>query len=317
MLPLNNKVFFTLGVILIIAVIFVDLRLGRNNVVPSSDNGVLPPEGDVTPENSTPRKQGSFRLGYRFSGNSMVYEFNPDQVKTTRPDIFKPGFFSVFDVLIHVANRGEIELEYHFDEKLNTFVIDSMNGAKYWWYEIYYSGGWSESNYFRMDHYPWKDDSTLTFFEVSAFRIEKTYEVYLEEYQRLKENDGNIVVPKVIIDGQTFQKEFTDVKVSAHNLRNDTFKNGVITAIDVILSLGDQGKLSYTLEWYESIGTANIVKNYWVESIEEDISRGRCGFVYESGDLDLRGFVGNHIHLPSDSRILNSPEYVLYFWICI
>ncbi len=31
----------------------------------------------------------------------------------------------------------------------------------------------------------------------------------------------------------------------------------------------------------------------------------------------VKGFRGNHIHLPSDTRIINSPEYVLYYWICI
>ncbi len=87
--------------------------------------------------------------------------------------------------------------------------------------------------------------------------------------------------------------------------------------MDVILSLGDQGKIEYGLQWYESIGRAGIVKNYWVEKINDDEAHGRCGFVYESGDEDVRGFLGNHIHLPSDTRVLNSPEYVLYFWICI
>ena len=35
-------------------------------------------------------------------------EFNPDEVLTTRPDIFKPGFFSMFDVLVHLDNIGEV-----------------------------------------------------------------------------------------------------------------------------------------------------------------------------------------------------------------
>jgi hypothetical protein len=105
--------------------------------------------------------------------------------------------------------------------------------------------------------------------------------------------------------------------VTAHNLRDDVFHSGIITAVDVILSLGDQGKLTYGLQWYESIGTAGVVKNYWVERIDEDVAHHRCGFVYESGSNRVRGFAGNHIHLPSDTRVLNSPEYVLYFWICL
>ena len=89
------------------------------------------------------------------------------------------------------------------------------------------------------------------------------------------------------------------------------------TAIDVILSLGDEGAINFGLRWYESIGTAGIVKNYWVESIDGDRAFRRCGFVYEAGASIYQGFIGNHIHLPSDTRILNSPEYVALFWICI
>jgi hypothetical protein len=69
--------------------------------------------------------------------------------------------------------------------------------------------------------------------------------------------------------------------------------------------------------WYESIGSAGIVKSYWVEAIDDDRSFERCGFVYESGSRKFEGFIGNHIHLPSDTRVLNSPEYVKWFWICI
>jgi hypothetical protein len=107
------------------------------------------------------------------------------------------------------------------------------------------------------------------------------------------------------------------VNVTAHNLRNDTFQLGVITALDVIMSMGDQGLITYSLEWYDSIGTANVVRSYWVEMILGRKAHGTCGWVYESGDNDFYGFTGNHIHLPSDVRVLNSPEYNLWFWICL
>lgn len=61
---------------------------------------------------------------------------------------------------------------------------------------------------------------------------------------------------------------FEDVDVTAHNLRSDVLGEGVITAMDVILSLGDQDEITYELKWYESIGTARLVKNYWVEAID-------------------------------------------------
>jgi hypothetical protein len=246
---------------------------------------------------------------------SEEYFFNFKIVNTTRPDLFQPGQFSMFDILVHLDEQNKIELEYHFDNSLNAHIIDSINGEPNWWYETYYSGGWLETNVFRPDHYPWKQKTTLKFFQVSDQRLEDIYLLWQEEIQRKNSNNGSIIIPEVIIQGETPTKKFTNVKVTPHNLRNDSFQENVITAIDVILSLGDEGKIEYELQWYDSIGTAQVVRSYWVNAIDNDRAHDRCGFVYVAGDMQARR--GNHIHLPSDSRILNSPEYVLFFWICI
>jgi hypothetical protein len=306
-ISLSNNFYIILALFAIFGVFYIDQNLG----VKAEQNDEKPNDVEKFANNTIPESPGMIRVG------SNTFEFEPNEVKTVRPDIFKPGYFSMFDVLVHVAQKGDVDLEYHFDESMNTHVIDKLEGETDWWYIAYYDGGWRETNYFRSDHYPWKDGSVLYFFKVQSSRLELTYSIFREEIARLNINDGKIVIPRVIINGPSVKEEFLDVVVSPHNLRNDTFQDGVITAIDVILSLGDEGKLEYGLKWYESIGTARIVKNYWVESIGDDVASGRCGFVYESGDLDLQGFAGNHIHLPSDSRVLNSPEYVLFFWICI
>ena len=82
------------------------------------------------------------------------------------------------------------------------------------------------------------------------------------------------------------------------------------------MSLGDADLITYELQWYTTIGSAEV-KNYFVDKINSDKSQGRCGFVYEAGSYDFRGFSGNHIHIPSDIRVINNPEYVEFFWICI
>ncbi len=248
---------------------------------------------------------------------SEGFTFDPTKVETVRPDIFNPGYFSMFDVLVHLDKQGTVDLEYHFDNSMNTHVIDSMNGEPYWWYEAYYDGGWAENNVFRIDHYPWKEGTTLRFLNANPSRLENIYSVFREEVTRRKDNDDWLIIPKVIIRGRTFTREFENVAVTPHNVRNDVLKENVTTALDVIMSLGDQEKISYELKWYESIGTASIVKDYWVEAIDGDKAYGRCGFVYEAGSFRYRGFSGNHIHLPTDVRVLNSPEYVEFFWICI
>ena len=265
----------------------------------------------TTPSGTLPRNQGIVSIG------STTYTFDPTQVETVRPDIFNSGYFSVFDILVHLYKQGDINLQFHFNESLNTHIIDEIDGETDWWYRIYYSGGWPERNVFRPDHYPWKDQTTLTFYKDNPARIRKIYESWETEVARRNNNNQEIIIPQVVIRSKTFTEIFENVRVTPHNLRQDLFKENTITALDVILSLEKQGKISCELQYYESIGTAGIVKSYWVEAINGDVAIGRCGYVYEVGSTEFQYSLGNHIHLPSDSRVLNSPEYVEYFWICI
>ena len=257
----------------------------------------------------------------KFKGEIMIedigkYEFNPKDIRTVRKDIFKEGRFSVFDILVYLDEKGDINMKYHLDEDVNTHVIDSINNKEDWWYMTYYDGGWPENNVFRMDHYPYKDKMYIRIEQYNPKQLQEIYDVFEEEIIRKNKND-KLIIPKVIIKAPNTDLEFENVEVTPHNLRNDVFQDGVITAIDVILSLGDKDKLNYDLQWYESIGSAGIVKSYWVERINEDKAHRRCGFVYEAGSNKYQGFRGNHIHLPSDTRVLNSPEYEEYFWICL
>jgi len=264
----------------------------------------------ISSEETLPKKNGTVRI------QSSTFTFDPSQVETIRSDIFNPGYFSIFDVLVQLNKQDDIDLQYHFDQAKNTYIIDSIDQETDWWYQIYYSGGWPERNVFRPDHYPWKDQTTLTFYKETPNRITRIYAAWEEEVTR-KNNNQTIIIPEVDIRSKSFNKTFKNVPVTAHNLRNDIFQEDTITAIDVILSLEDQGKISYELQYYESIGNAGLVKSYWVEAINQDVASGRCGYVYEAGSTQFRYSSGNHIHLPSDTRVLNSPEYVEYFWICI
>ena len=243
-----------------------------------------------------------------------TFTFDPNEIETGRPDIFANDHFSLFDILVHLDKRGDIDLEYHFDEKLNTHVIDRIDGIGNWWYWAYYHMGWQEANNFRMDHYPYKDKMTVHVFREDPSRIDRIHQVFRDEAKRIEANDGKVIIPKVTLRLRSRTLTFTDMEVTAHNLRNDTFQDGVITAIDVILSLSDQGKITHKLTWYEKIGQADIL-NYFVDGIDNDIAYGTCGFVYEEGSEKLR--YGNHIHIPSDYRVLNSPEYEEWFWICL
>ena len=246
------------------------------------------------------------------------FEFNPKEISAIRGDVFKEGFFSVFDVLIYLDKTGQINIEYEFSEENRTHIIRDINGLEDWWYVAHYDGGWPENNAWRMDLFPYKDRSSIRLRQIEVDRIQAIYDSFAEETVLTKLDDGNIVIPEVIIQGKSTVRVFENVDVSAHNLRDDFFLEGTITAIDVILSLSDAGLITHRLNWYESIGSAGIVKNYFVDEINGDESYGRCGFVYELGEDLFAGFRGNHIHIPSDIRVLQTtPDYVEFFWICI
>ena len=213
---------------------------------------------------------------------------------------------------------------YSFNATLDTHTVHStvhsINGISNWWYRAHYSGGWWEWNYFRMDYYPYKDGTAIQMYQETAEFFDTLHGIFHEEGLRRISNNGSLVVPTVTLRGPPPSTEslvFSNVTVTAHNIRRDVFRLGVVTAIDTILSLDDQARISAGLTWYETVGSAQIVKTYYVEKINDWIAYDTCGFVYETGDTDQDDWRGNHIHIPSDTRIIYSPEYVLYFWICL
>ncbi len=247
-----------------------------------------------------------------------TFPFEANQVETRRQDIFQPGHFSLFDILAHLNERGDIALEAHFEEELDTHVIDAIDGRAGWWYQAHYSRGWYESNAFRMDMYPYKNNSQIQVFPEDEERVARIYDTFREEVVRLADHGGQIVIPALNIRAVGAEYAFQNVAVTPHDVRSDVLQPGVATALDALISLADEGKLpNLKLTWYERIGNADPVDSYWVEGIDEARAHGGCGFVYETGSRTFSGFSGSHIHIPSDVRVTVSPEYALWFWICL
>ena len=214
-----------------------------------------------------------------------AFQFNPTEIETVRPDLFNQGYFSLFDVLVHLAQEGKIDLAYHFDTKMDTNVIDHLNGLPNWWYSVWYSGGWPEGSVHRMDYYPVKDKMHIAFKKINPSELELRQEIWRTEVTRRQANGGQIIIPEVQIrDGDNDNVwTFENVEVKPHNLRPDIFVRDTLTAADVIMSLGDMGDITYQMLWYDNIGNAEI-KNYYVECINNRIHSGMCGFVYELGE---------------------------------
>jgi hypothetical protein len=257
-------------------------------------------------------------LPYNVKIGRYTYNFDTHIYNTTRPDLFQYGSFSVFDVLLYLESIEEINLTYHFNASMDTYMIDSLNGQQDWWYYVHYSGGYErELNAVRMDHYPWKPGTYLELYKEDPTYINHVYSTFEEEVTRLSNNGGNVIIPVVSIYSETFSLEFYNIMVTPHNLRDDTFKIGVITALDIIMTLGDLGYITYQLEWIVRLRGASYVHSYFVDQINSDRSIGRCGFLYDVGDNDFKYPGANYIFLSSDERILTSPEYLSFFYGCL
>jgi hypothetical protein len=249
--------------------------------------------------------------------DGQSYPFNPDAVETVRDDLFNPGYFSIFDVLVHLQKKGRLSLTYHFDDTKDTHVIDDLNGSSAWWYDAWYDGGWSEKSNQRMDYYPIKDKINVSIKKVSQGELDDRYAAWELEVKRRTANNGQTVIPEVWIEGRDGPKTvFENVAVRPFNLRHDILATGALTTADVILSLGEQGLISCIFEWKESI-EGNEVKNYMVEQIDGWDHTGECGFVHEAGEMDagiMTPSSGNHIHINPPIRIIHNPEYVFFKW---
>jgi hypothetical protein len=246
------------------------------------------------------------------------FVFDAGAVSTLRTDIFQSGHYSIFDILVHLRDKGHIDLVYHFDEGADTHVIDSLDGEAGWWHETYYAAGWPEPSVFRLDHYPYKLNTWTRFRRRDPKYVDSVHQSFREEVARLAENAGEVIIPSLQIESPDRSWSFENVSVRPHGVRPDVLQEGVVTALDALLSLEDEGKLgSVGLTWYDRIANADPVDSYWVETVEIATAHGGCGFVYETGPRRFSGFSGSHIHIPADVRVTVSPEYALWFWICL
>lgn len=258
----------------------------------------------------------SVRTGSITISGVGTFNFDVSRVPTLRPDIFQPGRFSAFDVLVHLDEQGLIDMAYHYDETMATHVIDSINGVENWWYRAHYDGGKLIDLVTRMDLYPCKERMEISIEPIDTARLDQIYASFADEVARQAANDGQVIIPEVIIKGKTFEKTFANVVVRPHNLRLDTFRAGVVTALDVVLSLADQDKLTCDLRWYDSIGAAHVVRSFYLKRIDADAGTEMSGFQYETG-ADKSFGAANKISMPSDWRVLVSPTYMTWYWVSL
>lgn len=254
--------------------------------------------------------------------------FDPSAISVLRSDVFLPGHFSIFDVLVHLSDTHGLELEYAFDESQQTYVIHSMRGLTGWWYDAHYEGGSFDKTVVRMDQFPVKDGMSIILYLEDPARLDAITEHYREEVTRLTANEGEIIVPSVVLQSSTLMTEFTDVTVTAHEARSDVFQPGTITMIDILLSLGEQGHLTELgIDWRDSDGDVAVVDGAYVVSIQSDefspAATGSCVLTHQIQGETIADYLSphthtmSHIHLTADLEVLVAPESVEWLWICL
>lgn len=288
--------------------------------------------------------------GSRIEILGSVFSFDPETlaISTLRPDIFAPGFFSMFDAILAVATQQGIDIQYHFDEERKTHFIDSVDGVSgdYWYHFSYDTGGGNANELRNRRAYRWDEALWRSGVWVQLVEGEKLDEIrteYLEEIQR--ERDFGHLIPRVTIsinpsdyEGNpsesgriTVTRNFTDVLVTPHGTRSagtiapfsTPFQPEVVTSLDILLSLQDQGALDLVTSVFYTRFSGNFIDSHYVVAmgfpgVGTAHASGRQGFVYSTNNgtpQDLPNDAGRTFHITSDISVVHAPDFSQWRWI--
>ena len=304
--------------------------LGTDGVLYSEKQSPIPPGSQVE------------ILGQVFLFNPM--EFN---IQTKRPDIFAEGFFSMFDVILAVAAKNGVQITYSYDASRKTHFINSLdNKAGDFWYHFSYDAGAGNSNElayrraYRWDEALWRPGVWIKVVEGEDLNGLK--QEYFEEIQR-ETNRGHLI-PSVRININpsdykgnpleshriTVSRDFQDVLVTPHNVRSfgypssdpKPFQPGVVTSLDILLSLQDQGKLDLVTSVFYTYFAQKYIHSHYVVAmgfpgVGTAHSSGRQGFVYTTNNGSYNNLPNNadrKFHMTSDICVVHAPDFSYWRW---
>lgn len=280
--------------------------------------------------------------------NQYVFDPAAHSISTIRPDIFAPGYFSMFDVILAVANANSIPIEYYWDDSCKTHWIMKINNVvnEYWYHWSYdiKSGNTTELNYRRANRWDealWRPGVWIKI--VSGENVAEIKKEYKEEITREKQFGHMIPSVRISINPTNYKgnppgsgritvsKEFANVQITPHNVRSTGFPSPyskpfqpeVVTSMDILYSLMDQGKLNVvTGAFFNNFAQNHIDSYYMVEmgfpGIGTAHHSGRQGFVYttENGAYNrLPNNADAKMHMLSDINVIHAPDFSYWRWI--
>ncbi|QIZ76106.1 hypothetical protein [Ferrimonas lipolytica] len=222
---------------------------------------------------------------------------NPDGfgAGTSRPDIFVEGHYNAFDVLRYtVATRDDMRFEgdviSYKDSKYNTFEFrlswdsngdgefNSNDGEYYnsddWHFAsitdrgqtTQYGGMRHDYNYQRMDTFWVREATEMRFLVHDEVMTNRRHWIWQREQDRTAANNGKFIVPLFMhIDlnpENGVEVVANNIEVTAYNVRSDVFQPGVITAMDVWMSLAEQQEMDIRFSWWPVMNTGAIVNSF-------------------------------------------------------
>ncbi len=301
--------------------------------------------GTLNARAQRPATQGSAVV---IRGNTYAFDPSAYSISTTRPDMFAEGYFSLFDVLLAVAKRNGHSLSWHWDASCQTHFIDSVDGvAGNFWYHFSYDAGSGTATelrnrrQIRWDELLYQPGAWVQL--VMGENLDELRAEFREEIEREQQYGHRIPQVQININPGDFQgnppeshrisvtRNYRDVQVAAHNLRasgGDTlyrapFRPGVVTAIDVLLSLRDQGELDVVGNAYFTHLAGKVMESFRVRSIGIPgvglaHASGRQGFVYTTGNgtpTRLANDADRKQHVHADIHVIHAPDFALWRWI--
>lgn len=288
--------------------------------------------------------------GSRVEIEGEVYFFDPSEysINTVRPDIFAPGYFSMFDVILAVAEKNNINIDYEYDESRKTHFIEKINNISGdYWYHFSYdvgSGNSAEIAYrraYRWDEALWRPGVWIKV--VHGENLDEIKAEYFEEIAR--ESSQGHVIPhvKISLNPSIYKgnptgshrisvvREFYDVEVTPHNLRglgyltlySKPFQPGVTTSLDILLSLKDQDELELVTSVFYTFFAQKYIESFYVVALGfPDVgiahASGRQGFVYVTNNGTFERLPNNadrKFHMTSDICVVHAPDFSYWRWI--
>jgi hypothetical protein len=282
------------------------------------------------------------------------YPFDPNDyvIETVRPDVFAPGYYSLFDVILAVAKRHGIAIDCEYDEAAKTHWISAIDGVPgdYWHHWVFDIGGRNPANDLnarrdnRWDELLWRPGARVRI--VEGENLAELKQAYHAEIAReiasgsavgnvsISINPGNYQGNPEGSGRVTVTREFRNVRVTAHGLRATTathiyskpFQPEVVTVADVVFSLEDQKLLTAVYPVFFDRIAGSYIDSFYIQALgfpDAGVAHasGSQGFICHTHLARTNASNGRNInnaanvmHVPLDLMVIHSPDYSRWQW---